>query len=79
MNIDYSDIRRVADLAADAARTAILPHFRANGLIAENKDAQGYDPVTVADRAGEAAIRAVLAEHRPQDAIFGEELGTSQV
>jgi fructose-1,6-bisphosphatase/inositol monophosphatase family enzyme len=29
--------------------------------------------VTIADRAAEAAMRAVLAERRPQDAILGEE------
>jgi fructose-1,6-bisphosphatase/inositol monophosphatase family enzyme len=35
----------------------------------------GFDPVTAADRAAEAAMRAVLAERRPQDAILGEEDG----
>jgi fructose-1,6-bisphosphatase/inositol monophosphatase family enzyme len=29
--------------------------------------------VTIADRAAEAAMRAVLAERRPQDGILGEE------
>lgn len=62
---------------ADAARAAILPHFRAAGLSAENKDATGFDPVTVADRAAEATMRAILAEHRADDAILGEEYGTT--
>ena len=63
---------------ADVARAAILPHFRAAGLVAENKYADGgYDPVTVADRAAEAAMRAVLARRRPDDAVLGEELGES--
>lgn len=60
---------------ADAARAAILPHFRTSSLNTENKLAGGFDPVTVADRAAEQAMRAVLAELRPQDGILGEEFG----
>ncbi|MGR3377197.1 inositol monophosphatase family protein [Salipiger abyssi] len=66
-----------AHALTDAARAAILPHFRSRTLNAENKLEGGFDPVTVADRAAEAAMRAVLAERRPQDGILGEELGTS--
>lgn len=63
----------VAHAMADAARREILPHFRAENLSAENKDAANFDPVTVADRASEVAMRAVLAERRPEDGILGEE------
>ncbi|NNE51324.1 MAG: histidinol-phosphatase [Sulfitobacter sp.] len=69
------DIRRVAHLLADAARAAILPHFRSAALGTENKLSQGYDPVTVADRAAERAMRDILAAERPDDAILGEEFG----
>ena len=70
------DLLRVALLLADAARTAILPHFRAPGLHAENKLSDGqYDPVTVADRAAEQAMIAILTRERPDDAILGEEFG----
>lgn len=65
-----------AEALADAARDAILPHFRSVGLGADNKDSTGFDPVTVADRAAEQAMRAVLAERRPDDGILGEEFGT---
>ncbi|MBY6138882.1 histidinol-phosphatase [Leisingera daeponensis] len=65
----------VANRMADAARAAILPHFRTPSLNAENKLAGGFDPVTVADRAAEQAMRAVLAELRPDDGILGEEFG----
>jgi histidinol phosphatase-like enzyme (inositol monophosphatase family) len=65
----------VLDKMADAARAAILPFFRQVGLAAENKLEAGFDPVTVADRAGEQAMRAVLADHRPEDGIWGEEFG----
>ncbi|SLN25859.1 Histidinol-phosphatase [Pseudoruegeria aquimaris] len=70
-----SELVETAHAMADAARAAILPHFRARGLAADNKEASGYDPVTEADRAAERAMRAVLAERRPQDAILGEEYG----
>ena len=73
----HDDLRRVAHLLADAARAAILPHFRGNALGTENKDAAGYDPVTIADRAAERAMRDVLAAERPDDGILGEEYGTS--
>lgn len=65
----------VAQQMADAARAAILPHFRNSALTAENKLDGGYDPVTIADRAAEEAMRAVLADLRPDDAILGEEFG----
>ncbi|WP_415922754.1 inositol monophosphatase family protein [Tateyamaria sp. SN6-1] len=62
---------------ANAARQAILPHFRAADLTTDNKDADGFDPVTIADRAAEQAMRDVLALRRPDDGIFGEEFGVS--
>lgn len=65
----------VAHLLADAARLVILPYFRKRDLEAENKLTQGFDPVTVADRAAETAMRAILARHRPDDGIWGEEFG----
>jgi len=66
-----------ARLMADAARTAALPHFRSAANAAENKASVGYDPVTEADRAAERAMREVLARHRPNDGIEGEEYGAS--
>lgn len=65
----------VAEEMADAARAAILPHFRSENLGVENKARSGFDPVTVADRAAEKAMRAVLARRRPEDGILGEEFG----
>ncbi|MCA0203343.1 MAG: inositol monophosphatase family protein [Proteobacteria bacterium] len=64
---------QAADAVADAARPATLAHFRTEGLSADNKAIAGFDPVTAADRASEAAMRAVLAQFRPDDAILGEE------
>ncbi|MEZ5769779.1 MAG: histidinol-phosphatase [Paracoccaceae bacterium] len=79
MSIDDPDLRRdliaTAHAVADAARAATLPHFRSLTLAADNKRADGFDPVTEADRAAEAAMRTILAERRPDDAVFGEEFG----
>ena len=69
------DLVATAHALADAARGATLAHFRSAALGAETKEADRIDPVTVADRAAEAAMRAVLAERRPQDGVLGEELG----
>lgn len=67
----------LAHLMADAARAVILPYFRQADLTSQNKLAGelqgGFDPVTAADRAGETAMRDLLAKHRPDDGILGEE------
>lgn len=76
--MDSTEIRAVAHAMADAARLAILPLFRQPGLAADNKRSEGYDPVTLADRAAEQAMRELLARRRPQDAILGEEFGAQQ-
>ncbi|MBL8551652.1 MAG: histidinol-phosphatase [Hyphomonadaceae bacterium] len=57
---------------AETARGVILPYFRADhGL--ENKAARGFDPVTLADRAAEEALRARIEETYPEHGIIGEE------
>ncbi len=55
---------------ADAAGAAILPYFRRLEIVDIKADAT---PVTVADRAAERAMRAIVAEERPDDGISGEE------
>lgn len=76
---DWKDALRIfAEQLADAAGAAILPHFRAD-LTVEDKSAPGdksvFDPVTVADRAAERAMRALIAAHHPDHGIIGEEEG----
>ncbi|NNL19481.1 MAG: histidinol-phosphatase [Boseongicola sp.] len=61
---------------ADAARVETLRHFRQAGLEAQSKRVD-FDPVTVADRGAEAAMREILGKRRPEDAILGEEYGAS--
>jgi histidinol phosphatase-like enzyme (inositol monophosphatase family) len=72
---DLTDLLALAEQLADAARVETLQHFRQSGLSADNKLAMGFDPVTVADRAAESAIRDILLQERPDDAILGEEHG----
>lgn len=69
--------RAFAGELADAAGAAILPHFRAN-LAVEDKSAGGavFDPVTVADRTAERAMRELIAARYPEHGIVGEEEGS---
>ncbi len=54
---------------------AILPFFRTS-LGYENKKAKSaFDPVTEADKAGEAAMRRVIRRTFPAHGIHGEEFG----
>lgn len=71
----HAELMRVAHALADAARPATLAYFRASELEAEDKGVIAFDPVTIADRNAEQAMRAVLAAERPKDAILGEEFG----
>jgi histidinol phosphatase-like enzyme (inositol monophosphatase family) len=60
------------DRLCDAAGAAIRPFFR--GVLGlENKD--DGSPVTLADRAAEAAMRRLLDAEAPGDAVVGEEYG----
>lgn len=72
------DLWRVAEELADVAAARSLPLFRSRTLRADNKSGHGFDPVTEADRAAERAMRALLADQRPEDAIHGEEFGRSE-
>jgi histidinol phosphatase-like enzyme (inositol monophosphatase family) len=60
---------------ADAAGAAIRPFFRARHSVETKPDAT---PVTEADRAAEAAIRALIETERPEDGIIGEEYGVTR-
>ena len=65
MNLDQ-DIALALRLV-DAAGAAIRPYFR-TGLIAERKG--DATPVTLADRAAEEAMRAILKAEAPQDTVY---------
>lgn len=67
------DLIPVALRLADAAAEVTVRHFRSASLSADNKLDDGFDPVTVADKGSETAMRAVLSAERPDDGVFGEE------
>lgn len=71
------DIESVLHLLADAASEQSMQFFREKNSV-ENKWETGFDPVTQADKNAEIAIRKVLAEQRPDDAILGEEFGLTE-
>ncbi len=70
---DLPDRAFLASLAR-AAAAETLPRFRTGGDVV-NKLAQGFDPVTEADRAAERAIRRLIGETYADDGIIGEEFG----
>src|SRR3546814_13184085 len=67
-----NDILEFAGRPADAAGDAIRPHFRTRFDVETKTDSS---PVTVADRAAEAAMRALIEIAFPADGIIGEEYG----
>jgi histidinol phosphatase-like enzyme (inositol monophosphatase family) len=62
----------LAERLAEAAGAAIRPFFRARF---ERETKADKSPVTEADRAAEAAMRAIIEAERPADGIVGEEYG----
>ncbi len=67
--------RDFARLCASAAGAEIMPHFRQRMDIENKAGALGFDPVTIADRAAEQAIRALIGTHYSDHGIEGEEFG----
>ncbi len=70
--IDPDMIKATLLAACDAAAAVTLPVFR-NKMDIANKEEQGFDPVTKADREAELAIRAVIEHRFPDHSIIGEE------
>ncbi|QBE65483.1 histidinol-phosphatase [Pseudoduganella lutea] len=71
---EYLDFAREL---ADAAAAAAMPHFRTR-IAVENKEQGAYDPVTIADRAAERAMRDMIHARYPEHGIVGEEEGIHQ-
>ncbi|MGW0502724.1 histidinol-phosphatase [Micromonospora sp. NPDC003241] len=71
----YADDLALAHRLADAADAISVARFRALDLRVEAKP--DLTPVSDADTAVERAIRALLAAHRPDDGLLGEEYGAS--
>ncbi len=60
---------------ADVADAITVARFGADDLIVETKP--DLTPVSEADRAVELALRELIAQQRPGDAVIGEEYGSS--
>lgn len=58
-----------------ASAAVILPLFRAEHGLTDKGGARGFDPVTLADKNAEAAIRGLIAERFPHHGVIGEEYG----
>lgn len=64
-----------AERLAEAAALAIQPYFRAK-LDVEDKGGRVFDPVTLADKAAERAMRKLIQDRYPTHGILGEEEGS---
>jgi myo-inositol-1(or 4)-monophosphatase len=69
------DFRAFVERLANVAGEAILPFFRTSLSIEDKGRAGRFDPVTAADRAAEAAMRALIRKTFPDHGIIGEEFG----
>jgi myo-inositol-1(or 4)-monophosphatase len=75
-SIPEDELLEVAIAAAQAAAEELLARFE--GPLEVQTKSTETDPVTAADLAAEQAVRRVLADERPGDAILGEEGGQTQ-
>ncbi len=73
-----ADLMAFAGRLADAAGAEILPYFRAEVEVHNKARGSCYDPVTLADRTAEQAIRALIHETYPDHGVLGEEFGFEQ-
>jgi len=72
------DFAAFVDELATVSGETIRPFFR-SALGVENKShSGGFDPVTAADRAAEAAMRALIKRTFPEHGVIGEEFGAER-
>lgn len=74
-----ADLVAFLDEMAAVSGAAILPHFRSRMAVENKLSGRAFDPVTVADRAAEEAMRRLLAERHPDHGILGEEFGRERL
>jgi myo-inositol-1(or 4)-monophosphatase len=72
------DFAAFVDQLATVSGEAILPFFRTSLGIEDKGSPAGFDPVTAADRAAEAAMRALITQSFPEHGIVGEEYGNER-
>lgn len=69
------DFASFTDRLASVSGEAILPFFRTALAVEDKPGKRGFDPVTEADRAAEAVMRALIKATFPDHGIIGEEYG----
>jgi len=72
MSLDLQPRLDLALAAARAAERIILSYYQTGVHVDRKRDSS---PVTIADRSAEEAIRGLIHEAFPKDAILGEEFG----
>jgi len=76
---DADETRALMELAAAMAREvgALVREARVVGVDVAGLKSTATDVVTEADLAAELRLRELIAEHRPEDAVLGEEGGST--
>lgn len=72
------DLYNFAHQLADAAQKPALQHFRQRPEVQNKLGSGQFDPVTLADRDAEKAIRSLIESQYPDHNIRGEEFGEKQ-
>jgi len=72
------DFTAFVERLATVAGESILPFFRTTLSIEDKSRGGSFDPVTAADRAAEAAMRALIRNSFPDHGIIGEEYGNER-
>ncbi|MBG53117.1 MAG: histidinol-phosphatase [Rhodobiaceae bacterium] len=72
---EIESLTAFASQLADAAANVTLKHFRQQVTIDNKLDGKAFDPVTIADRDAETAIRTLIKASHPTHGILGEEHG----
>jgi myo-inositol-1(or 4)-monophosphatase len=78
-NPEIAEIIPFAQRLADCAAAVTTPYFRSHLSIVNKAGENNFDPVTIADREAEAAMRALIRETYPSHAVLGEEEGHSKM
>ena len=77
MTFSFEALLETAHDLANAASSVTLQHFRCHST-ADNKGGSDFDPVTVADRGAEEAMRDIISRRFPEHGIAGEEFGNTK-
>lgn len=70
------EIIALVNRMADASGAVVRKGFRSPFAVEAKDDAS---PVTAVDRGTEAALRQIIAAERPEDGIWGEEMGKERI